>query len=155
MDMRGRLVAPTDMLAFVLAGRAVLTLRSVSTQKRYTYRVDRAPGEDAARPWFVKVLYGPDNTGDYTYVGLIRFGSISGPGAYEHGAKSRLRSDDPRSRAFDWFYRHIRASRLPPGCEVWHEGRCGRCARPLTVPESIARGLGPECAGIITQGRAA
>ena len=30
--------------------------------------------------------------------------------------------------------------------EVWHEGRCGRCNRALTVPESIASGIGPECA---------
>jgi hypothetical protein len=32
------------------------------------------------------------------------------------------------------------------GCEVYHEGRCGRCNRKLTVPESIETGLGPECA---------
>jgi hypothetical protein len=31
--------------------------------------------------------------------------------------------------------------------EVWHEGRCGACGRRLTVPESIERGLGPECYG--------
>jgi hypothetical protein len=29
--------------------------------------------------------------------------------------------------------------------EVWHEGRCGRCGRALTVPESVERGIGPEC----------
>lgn len=31
--------------------------------------------------------------------------------------------------------------------QVWHEGRCGRCGRKLTVPSSIETGLGPECAG--------
>lgn len=29
---------------------------------------------------------------------------------------------------------------------VWHTGRCGRCAKELSVPESIATGLGPVCA---------
>jgi hypothetical protein len=29
--------------------------------------------------------------------------------------------------------------------EFWHEGRCGRCGRRLTVPDSIASGYGPEC----------
>jgi len=29
--------------------------------------------------------------------------------------------------------------------EIWHEGRCGRCNRKLTVPASIALGIGPEC----------
>lgn len=33
-----------------------------------------------------------------------------------------------------------------PECEVWHEGRCGRCGRKLTVPESIETGIGPDCA---------
>lgn len=27
------------------------------------------------------------------------------------------------------------------------EGKCARCARQLTVPASLHRGLGPECAG--------
>jgi hypothetical protein len=29
--------------------------------------------------------------------------------------------------------------------ELWHEGRCGKCGRALTVPESIESGLGPVC----------
>ena len=38
---------------------------------------------------------------------------------------------------------------LPKTVEVWHEGICGRCGRKLTVPESVERGLGPECAGLV------
>jgi hypothetical protein len=44
--------------------------------------------------------------------------------------------------AFGWAWRHPDSDKL----EVWHEGRCGRCGRRLTVPESIESGLGPECA---------
>jgi hypothetical protein len=29
--------------------------------------------------------------------------------------------------------------------EVWHEGKCGKCGRALTVPSSILTGIGPEC----------
>ena len=29
--------------------------------------------------------------------------------------------------------------------EIWHEGKCGKCGRPLTVPSSIENGLGPSC----------
>jgi hypothetical protein len=36
--------------------------------------------------------------------------------------------------------------KLPEGYKVQHAGRCGRCARTLTVPSSIELGLGPECA---------
>lgn len=31
------------------------------------------------------------------------------------------------------------------GAEVMHEGKCCRCNRPLTHPESIGLGFGPEC----------
>jgi len=30
--------------------------------------------------------------------------------------------------------------------DYYHVGRCGRCARPLTVPASIINGIGPDCA---------
>lgn len=33
---------------------------------------------------------------------------------------------------------------------IQEASRCGRCARELTDPESIARGLGPECYGLET-----
>ena len=35
------------------------------------------------------------------------------------------------------------------GFEMLHEGRCGRCARRLTVPASVASGIGPECAKMV------
>ena len=35
---------------------------------------------------------------------------------------------------------------LPPALEVWHEGRCGRCGRKLTTPQSVETGFGPVCA---------
>lgn len=42
-------------------------------------------------------------------------------------------------------------SRWPTGLEVWHAGRCAKCRRELTHPDSIARGLGPICAGLINK----
>lgn len=34
---------------------------------------------------------------------------------------------------------------LPPNYGMFHAGRCGRCGRLLTTPESIESGLGPDC----------
>jgi hypothetical protein len=47
--------------------------------------------------------------------------------------------------AFAWFWDRLRNGNLPEQVEVHHEGRCGRCGRALTVPESIESGFGPEC----------
>jgi UDP-N-acetylglucosamine 2-epimerase len=39
-----------------------------------------------------------------------------------------------------------RESEAIPEIEVFHMGACLRCGRALTTPESITRGLGPDCA---------
>ena len=41
---------------------------------------------------------------------------------------------------------HVNDGPMPAELEVWHQGSCGKCGRPLTVPESIASGIGPVCA---------
>ena len=41
----------------------------------------------------------------------------------------------------------INQGRMPLTLTVFHDGKCGRCGRKLTVPESIQSGLGPVCAG--------
>jgi hypothetical protein len=35
------------------------------------------------------------------------------------------------------------------GFNLQHAGKCGRCGRKLTVPQSIETGIGPECASIM------
>lgn len=133
-----------DVRAYLLAGHAVLTFHNPATGGRFTFKVQKAvpreghPEDLGAPVWFVKVLVGPENTRDYRYLGII------------HGThfrttlRAKISVDAPSFKAFDWLWRRIDA--LPEGVEVWHEGRCGRCGRVLTVPESIERGIGPECA---------
>ena len=58
----------------------------------------------------------------------------------------RIGADAPSRKAFTWFWNRLRADADLSQCEVWHEGRCGRCSRVLTVPESLQTGLGPVCA---------
>ncbi|KFH18417.1 hypothetical protein ELZ19_06775 [Brucella abortus] len=127
-----------DARRFALAGRAVLTLTSRRTGARFTYRVRRAEDKDDLH--FVGLLTGPDNTGDFTYIGVL-----SG-GRFRLTAKSRSTMEAPSVRAVDFFARKVLCEGvLPEELEVRHEGRCGRCGRALTVPESIDRGIGPEC----------
>lgn len=121
---------------FMFAGKAYLTLVSKATGTRFTYRVSTK--EDA--PFFVGVLSGPDNTHDYTYLGFVPQGGA------ELVAGKKGRPDAPSYKAFAWFLQALQAGVMPTQLEVWHEGLCGRCGRALTVPESIAAGLGPDCA---------
>jgi hypothetical protein len=121
-----------------------VTLVSVKTGTRFTYRVSAAPEGEAL---FVGLLSGPDNTSDYKYMGRISRGVFWAgrkiPRPHDVGASA------PSSKAFAWAWRALSRGVLPDELEVWHEGRCGRCARKLTVPASIASGFGPECIGKI------
>jgi len=134
-----------DVRAFVTAGNATFTLRSKKSGERFTYKVSRTPEDGSAVEFFVNLLVDPDNEHGYKYLGHI----FRRDGNYVHGRKSTIGQDAPSARAFAWFHQKVMVEKKDPASlnlEFWHEGKCGRCGRKLTVPESIARGLGPECA---------
>ncbi len=136
-------ILPTiDAAKFVLAGNATFTLRSLKTGVRYTYKVQQGEAENGAKQdrWFVKYLTGTDNESDYTYLGMIRNGK------FMLTQKSKLPWTAVPVVAFNWAFEHLISGQSLPNTEVWHAGKCGRCGRKLTVPESIASGYGPECA---------
>ena len=128
------------ILTFILAGKAKFTLRSKQTGKHFTYMMIKS--KDGQR-FYVKVLTGPDNTSDYSFLGTI----FDASGDYVTGKKSRIASGAPSSKAFKYFWKHVTEGPLPEQLEFWHEGKCGKCGRTLTVPESIAVGIGPICRG--------
>ena len=142
--MRGEL-RPEAVLDYVLAGNATFTLLNTETGGRLTYRVQAPKDYDPNRPvHFVKVLTGQDNLSDYTFLGTI-FNKAD----YRHGRKSPISLSAPSAMAFSYFWGSVIIQGLPASIKVFHEGRCGRCGRTLTVPESVASGYGPECAEMI------
>jgi hypothetical protein len=141
------LTDPKAIAAFITAGNSTFTVKSVKTGTRFTYRVRAV---DDPRPHgpthFVSMMRGPDNETDYSYLGQLYDGQPS----YQHGRKSKIDQHAPCAKAIDWLcHKLLLGVALPSVVEFWHEGRCGRCNRKLTDPTSIARGIGPECAGIM------
>lgn len=149
MSHAHRFSKASDALTFVLAGNATFTLVSERTGARFTYKVrlaDRRPN-DPRRSWFVSLLSGPNNEADYVYVGMIREGFGNDGPAFRTTAKTKASPDAPSIKAIG-FAVHALYDRgeIPAGLQVWHEGRCCRCGRVLTVPSSIENGIGPDCA---------
>lgn len=139
----GRLLTAPDVKRYVLGGKATVTLKSRKTGTRYTYRIKQKTNDDGTKtPHFVSVMFGPDNTADYTFLGTL----FEDGTKYRHGKKSSLQENDVRERAFCYVWLRVLDGLLPSDVEVWHSGTCGRCGRKLTVPESIRNGIGPECA---------
>jgi hypothetical protein len=133
-----------DQLKWLFAGRAIFTVRNSKTGNRFTYSISKNKKDE--KLFWVAVLRGPDNTSDYTPLGRI-VNNDSG-GTYLRNRSSRIGEDAQSHKVFAWFFQQLSAGTLPDFIEIWHAGRCGRCGRLLTVPESISRGIGPECASM-------
>ena len=125
---------------FVLGGNATITIESGKTNRHFTYKVRRSENDDGL--YFIKNLRGPDNAQDYVYVGC-----------FYADTKKFVVAKSYRDREVDSWPTSIRAIRylfnnldkVPDILHVYHEGRCCRCGRTLTTPESIRKGIGPEC----------
>jgi len=135
---------------FILAGRAVFTVSGQRT--RFTFKVNRKDAQPGSRyqdpTYFVSVLTrgGGDEDRAYSYVGILR--PVDGSIVFTKGSK--IQPSAPAAKALVWTMKHVWAGKaLPAPAAVYHEGRCGRCGRPLTDPESILRGFGPECAQVV------
>jgi len=135
---------PAQALRFLLAGNAYVTLQSLRSGARFTYCVTSAgPGacvtsSSSTVTHFVKVLTAPDQ---YSYLGCIY-----GARHFRHGYKSRISPTALSTVAWSWTWEELQKGQISPDVQIFHSGRCGRCGRQLTVPESILSGLGPECA---------
>jgi hypothetical protein len=135
---------------FVLAGSAIFTVKTPDSSpgagRHFTFRCDKVEASDRwPESYFVKLLVGSDNENDYAYLGKLD----SFTGQLRTSAKSCRAANSfevkllNRVLARVWSGDH--AAYQQHGYETMHAGRCGRCARLLTTPESLAVGIGPEC----------
>ena len=123
---------------FFSAGRAVFTVAN-NKGNHYTFRIGR---KNDTQPLFVGLLTGPNNEADYTYLGLYK------PETQEIRltAKSKYTEETQPVKVIRWALKQVAEGKeLPEGYSIKHEGRCCRCGRVLTTPESIERTWGPEC----------
>lgn len=125
---------------FALAGNAILTLQSGKTGNHYTYKILKSNNRDDL--YIVKRLYGSDNENDYEYVGCYFSDTEIFVPAKTYKDRTSL-SWPPSMRAIRYFFEKI--DNIPDSLIVFHEGKCGKCGKKLTTPESIRRGFGPEC----------
>jgi len=128
---------------FILAGKAIFTINN-NKGEHLTFRIDGKPDRNNpnAKVYFAKVLTGPDNLSNYTYMGLLRQKDLR----LILTKNSRFTKECRSIRVFCWAMQIINGTtKLPEGYAIKHAGRCCRCAKLLTDPESIEVGIGPEC----------
>lgn len=131
-----------NALEFILGNNALFTVKSLRTQSRFTYKVLIDCNNE--RIYKVSVLNGTDNVRNYKQIGLIYKGLDSLSHFFESVNSIHIKTA-PSTIAFEYTFNNLCMGKVMPQVEIWHEGRCCRCGRVLTVPESIAMGIGPEC----------
>lgn len=157
--MSQTLTIPTEptvnplVLADIVQGDAIFTLQVLKSNdpkrlgERYTYRVRRVKYFDdllakEVEEYNVRVLTGPDNLSSYTYALSL---DLLGYEVTRYGKK--LGKGAPSVRLFEWFLSRLRLNADTSAVAVYLAGRCLRCGRPLTVPDSINQRYGPDCIG--------
>jgi len=142
---------PVAARRFATAGNARITLKSKVSGKHFTYRIAKAKGKPGkpADPdlFFVGLLTGPDNGANFSYIGIHKMGAIE---AFRTTSASKVPSTADSVKAIRFFCeKTIRGGKIPEDLEIRHEGRCGKCGKTLTHPESIDVGIGPDCSKIM------
>ena len=151
MSASARLTDPAVAWRFLLAGNAIFSMVSGRTGVRYTFRLSRGKprdGDDRPPPWFLSSLVGPSNTDDYAFIATAFAEGVPGGGGERVQTVRAAKGVDPRDKrvlAVAWLIDRLRRGELPATVEFWSSGACGRCGRLLTTPESVERGIGPEC----------
>lgn len=141
---------------FFIAGRAIFTIANRTTNQHYTYKIIKKsdPKDETKDIYFLNVLTGPDNQNSYTYVGMfIPEKAADRDQSIVLTRKSKYRKDSQVVRVAAWALQLAKTQTEPKeGYELNHAGRCGKCGRMLTEPESLKTGFGPICrAGGIDQ----
>lgn len=133
-----------EALTFLTAGKATMTVQSQKTGKHLTYRVNQMKNSYNGKPivdkFFVSILNGADNEHSYAYLGIL-----NGSEGLKLTAKSKAGEDAVSVKGFRYVYANLMQGKLPQDAHLMHDGKCGRCGRKLTVPESLHNGIGPEC----------
>lgn len=113
------------------------TVEMAQGHRTYQVKTQKPDAKFAPGQRIVSVLSGSDNETDYVGLGFV---------STDHRGVHRLRA---------WKKYHASGRETQEGVLMLLEnpraalvaGKCARCRRTLTTPESLARGLGEECAG--------
>jgi hypothetical protein len=117
---------------------ATLTIVNDASGGRVTVRFRRPKDFTAV---LVDVMTGSDNESNFDFLGTLRGTNVFVSPRSKCDAAKGARA----KTILEWALRAAASGDLRT-VRCLHEGVCGRCGRKLTVPASLDRGLGPECA---------
>lgn len=141
----------TDTLKVVLSifnGKYTIQNRVTGKHRTFMVKTQAADAKFAPGTRVVALLAGPDNDSDSSYQG---FGFVNVDGIRVWTAKRG--TPDGKKSAWEHYAAMLWSLAVDAGHSEYaekysllSEGRCIKCNRVLTEPESIRTGIGPICA---------
>ena len=142
--MSHQITTSQEAITFLTGGNATITLVSKVSGNHMTFKItkpwDRKTNKRdfGSNMFFVNQLTGDPNADDYkNYIGFFKSGNLI--------AGKKGKPDSKGFKAFDWAWSKLNSGEIPKQLEILHSGNCCRCGRQITHPDSLARGIGPEC----------
>ncbi len=134
---------PNITTEFLFAGNArFLVTNPEGTQ--YTFRVKKWESKRSGKIyWFV------DAQERAQTITFVKMGTLEPNGEFKYGGdRAELPISHTAIPVFEWaVLKIIEEEELPEDYDIRHTGNCGACGRPLSVEESVIRGIGPVCYG--------
>lgn len=126
----------------IFTHNGVLTVRSTRTGDHRTFRIRTQPNDSKFAPGerVLSMLFGPDNTSDYRGFAFVKDDRLVIWNKHKGTQMEELAN----------MLVHLDRFESKGLVEINFEGRCRKCNRALTTPESVESGIGPICSGRTT-----
>lgn len=130
-------VKPLYIRSFLLGGNCRCMIGNQKTGNCFSYHIKQG----SKRLYFVNV----ETPAGRVYAGYIQDMSNKEGHRYMYVKGTNGAMSESLMPIQALLYVLNRADCLPAGVYVEHYGKCGVCGRKLTDPESMERGIGPNC----------
>lgn len=122
---------------YIFGGRGIVTLKSpTGIHHSYIFKKPRNEDQFPDDVYFVYALHDHDKL---FYVGMVE------NCRFRLTRSSRFLNDTDIVKGARYIMKMAFTENLNTKMELYHEGVCSVCGRPLTNPKSIETGIGPRC----------
>lgn len=143
VDYRAGFIAQDKAFEFMLAGKSEFILHSTKTNEDFKFKLDKKDSKYNAGEfiYFVSLKVGRIDQ----YAGVMWFNSNTSEFNFKEKVDGPVKASSVEIRSLLFVLNKLYKEDTVQYLEVYHVGKCGRCGKKLTTPESILTGLGPSC----------
>lgn len=143
LSYRAGFIAQDKAFKFMLAGKSEFILHSTKTNGDFKFKLDKKDSKYNAGEFVYFVFLKMGRTDQYA--GVMRFNPNSSEFEFKEKDGGPVKANSIEIRSLMFVINKLYREEAVQYLEVYHVGKCGKCGKKLTTPESILTGLGPSC----------